>query len=508
MKKALKYIFSISVMCIMLLLSMEHIYADNIGISAGKSTVNIGDKVTITVSVPEDVSGTMNILYPADLLEFQNASAEVNATKAGTLAVSIGKYGLVASNKLTITFKAKTTGEATVKASGINFFDNSGESEEISLGDSATKITIQNETTNTELSADNYLAKLSLTAGSKKLTLSPKFSYKKLNYTAEVGNEVTDVVVSVTRSSGKAEIVSVTDNGKVKLEVGDNKIEIVVKAENGKTRTYTVTVTRKEKEENTQPPESTDPTPTEQDFMHGDTALYTAKAPSDKVPANFTQKTVILAGGKEVTGFAFEKADVTLLYLENDSKAGSFYVYDAADHAIYPFVKIAAEETYVIVLTPDEENLINGYTACTLSIEGKGAVSAYRSITENTALSEFYLLYCVNSNGAKGWYCYDTVEGTFQRYIGTIGTVQNPQETESESESESKSEMTESGSSNEPVSGGTEKPFQIGKYKWVILSAIVFLAAVAAIIIIRIVFFKKRGKETEEEDDEVEFLDI
>ena len=56
--------------------------------------------------------------------------------------------------------------------------------------------------------------------------------------------DVTSVVVSAKTSNANATVESV--KGGENLSVGANKIQIVVKAENGVTATYTITVTRKE----------------------------------------------------------------------------------------------------------------------------------------------------------------------------------------------------------------------------------------------------------------------
>ncbi len=525
MKKALIYMFSIVMLCMAVILPVEKAYAADISISASKSSVNIGDTVTVTVKVPENVSGTLDVIYPSDLLEFSKASAEVNSSKAGTVAVSIGKYGLVTSNKLTITFKAKTAGEATVKTKGIDFFDNNGETDAIVLGDASTKITIKNETASEdELSSDYYLAKLKVTAGSKTVSLSPTFNYRKTSYTATVDYDVTNVVVSATRSSGKAEITSMTGNGNVELKVGANVIEIVVKAENGKTLTYTVTVTRKEKPADTQDPnpsESEDPKPSEQpsedptedpgtpDFDLGGVALYGVKdTPEDKIPIDFLEKTVILSSGKEISGLTFEKADITVLYLENDSKVGSLYVYNATENYIYPFVKVSAEENYAIILMPDDATVPQGYGACTLSIEGKGIVNAYQyQQEEGTGTSDFYLVYCVNGNGKTGWYQYDLAEGTYQRYAGIIPSdnTQNDTEDPKDTEKPDDTEMENPGN-NELKDEYDELKEQLQtaeETQRLVICVAVFVVAVLLIIIVNLLLAKGRnGEEDEDEDDD------
>lgn len=511
MKKTLLYILSIFILGVAILLPSGTVSAADITITAKNSSVNIGDSVTVTVTVPENISGNLDVIYPSDLLEYVDASAEVNASKAGTVVINIGKYGLAVSNTVTLTFKAKTTGEATVKTKGIEFFDNNGETNSITLTDSSTKITIKNETsTEDNLSSDYYLAKLSITAGSKSVALSPSYNYRKTNYTATVDYDVTEVVVSVTRSSGKAEVVSITDNGKVKLNVGANTVEIVVKAENGKTLTYVVTITRKEKTAETQQPDNPtenpgqteEPEPKTPDFEYGGVQLYApAEIPDNIIPENFIEKTIILNGGKEVSGLSFEKAELTVLYLENENNSGNLYIYDKAGGNIYPFVKLTAEENYVIVLMSDGETVPEGYAACTLSIEGKGIVSAYRYQTQEGAEnSDFYLIYCVNNRGTMGWYQYDSLEETYQRYAGIIpaGVIQPDSEAPSESETNGSNAGNEANKDDQT----SEKTIDFKELRSLIICVVVFLGAIVAIIIINVLLKKHRNGDEYEEDDE------
>ena len=72
------------------------------------------------------------------------------------------------------------------------------------------------------------------------------------DYTASVGNEVTETTVTATANDGGATYVVKLDgaedaDGTVALAVGDNTVNVLVTAEDGQTtRTYTVTVTRAE----------------------------------------------------------------------------------------------------------------------------------------------------------------------------------------------------------------------------------------------------------------------
>lgn len=96
-----------------------------------------------------------------------------------------------------------------------------------------TTVTRQAQSSNANLSA------LGLSSG----TLSPSFSSATTSYTASVANNVTSLTVTPTTSHSAA-TVGVTPASPVSLNVGVNNISVLVTAENGTQKTYTVAVTR------------------------------------------------------------------------------------------------------------------------------------------------------------------------------------------------------------------------------------------------------------------------
>lgn len=97
--------------------------------------------------------------------------------------------------------------------------------------------------TDQEKSNDNTLVSLSVS----NVTLTPGFNSNVTEYAATVEYDISSVVVGVKASNSKAVIESVTGNGNVNLNVGANTIQVVVRAENGEKRTYTIVVTRKDR---------------------------------------------------------------------------------------------------------------------------------------------------------------------------------------------------------------------------------------------------------------------
>lgn len=130
-------------------------------------------------------------------------------------------------------------GETEVKLTNLKITDSKFKN--IGLVDKSIKLNIQEkEEVAPPKSSNNKLATLT-TDG---ITLVPAFSPDTLTYNVTVENDVLEFNLAATVQDGKASIVSGTGNHK--LNVGNNVIKVVVKAENGSERTYTINVNRKD----------------------------------------------------------------------------------------------------------------------------------------------------------------------------------------------------------------------------------------------------------------------
>ena len=397
--------------------------ADNLYIALSDTTVKIGDTITVSVTVPAGVSATVNLTYPTDLLTYSSASDTASAN-AGTVSMTIGSYG--SSNKRsvgTVTFQAKSSGKATFSASAP--IAGNQEGDRVSVTGASASVNVKNETgddaengDNANKSSDNSLSSLTLSAGK----LSPAFKYNITNYTAEVENNVTSVVVSAKANNKNATVESV--KGGEKLVVGSNKIQIVVKAENGVTATYVVNVTRKaagddDKQKDSEKDEQQDGYLSQQYYEINGQKLYPATSiPEEVVPQDFEQGTMKL-WEKDYPYLYNDKigSQICLLYLvdENKENGALYMVMDSAPYEAYPYVSFSSEFGYIVVVPDaDETTLPAGYKAGTLDIEGKGSIGAYYYGKDK----DVCLVYAVNNEGNYGWYLYDVNERTYMRYLG------------------------------------------------------------------------------------------
>ena len=276
MKKKLGVIITLLTLCICLMTPQMHAKAASgkTTIAVSASSLNIGQTVTVKAKAlsasGDSAYANMVLTYDAGILEFVSC----NATYGGG-----GGSISVASDSFSVTLKAIAAGKASISLSATDGVIFSTAEELDSMAGSSTSVTVKNEAagsntgnnssagnngssgsngnvgngsssgtgsnnntgsnTNTAaLSADNSLKALTISPG----TLSPAFKGSTTKYTAAVDNSVTSIAVSATPVNEKATVESVTGN--TNLAVGANVVKIVVKAENGTTATYKITVTR------------------------------------------------------------------------------------------------------------------------------------------------------------------------------------------------------------------------------------------------------------------------
>ena len=504
--KKSRYRFLSSFLAVILMLGCMMIpdtkaQASSLSLGVSTSSVKIGDTVTVSITVPAGVSATVNVTYPSGVFSFSSAS-DTASSNGGTVSMTIGSYGSTNTKTTgTMKFKAKAAGSATFSASAPIAGNQDGD--RVTVGGASASVRVKNESNdstndnsnngnhandgedNTHKSADNSLASLTLSSG----TLSPAFKYNVTNYTAEVANDVTSVVVSAKPSNANATVESV--NGGENLAVGANKIQVVVKAENGVTATYTITVTRKESgdTDDSDTPDEEDPAgtdePQEQCYEIGGVKMYPSEDGDEtQIPEGFTLSEITL----------WEKAypywvnetigtDMGLIYLVDENKEnGAWYrISKASPYDACAFLCFKSEYGYIIA-TPEKltEAAPTGYVPETINIEGKGTVDAYvRDGDESTCL-----IYAVNQDGVYGWYRYDVQDRTYMRYTEEAA-AEDTQQTEPSTE--------QSGSQMKDL----ESQMRLLFYA--------FIVVVAILLIVIVILLIKRKQDDDDDDDDDEW---
>lgn len=529
MKKKLGVIITLLTLCICLMTPQMHAKAASgkttIAVSAG--SLNIGQTVTVTAKAlsasGDSAYANMVLTYDAGILEFVSC----NATYGGG-----GGSISVASDSFSVTLKAISAGKASISLSATDGVIYGTEEELDSMAGSSTSVTVKNEAagsntgnnsntgsnTNTAaLSADNSLKALTISPG----TLSPAFKGSTTKYTATVDNSVTSIAVSATPVNEKATIESVTGN--TNLAVGANVVQIVVKAENGTTATYKITVTRQaagttgsettttggengddgnvdsETPEDTEEVDTTETPVSAADVVINNTTYHIAdNFTEEQIPSDFTEATVNFRGA-ECRGLTFNKGTISLIYLETDNvdaTTGRFFIYDETRDVVYDFMKFTAgESSYAIpLLAPLDSVLPESYVQVSLQMPENTVMTAYQLPAEDgEEASDFYIFYGVNQDGTEGWYQYDAAEGTYQRVNGNI----------TETADSSSDDLAALQSEYDELS----KKYKDAKsFSRNMIAVLIFVLAIAVVIILNIMLFgrKKKGKDELSEDNDPE----
>ena len=493
MKKITSYILSVLIMTIVVFSNKNIVLAaGSISVSASKTTVKVGDVVTISTSIsPGEYGVNATLTKSSGAFEFvegdniysdggtPNNSIKVKAVSEGSCTFSVRVINAF-DDQLKETSMSSGSVTITATSASSNNDSNSNKDNKDNSGSNTgndSNANKDNENKGEKKSSNASLGSLVISAG----TLSPEFSAATKDYTATVDYSCSSLAVTANPADSKASVTSVTGNDS--LEVGENTVSVVVTAEDGSTSTYNIVVTRRAEDD----PENADKQDNWKKFdINGTEWTMVNDIPEDVVPEGFEHsKTVI--DGLEYNTLHGTFGDITLVYLQSESGNGLF-VYDAAQNTAYEFVRINSESHFIVVLLPKVDDVPEGYNEISLSIEGKGVATAYQTKGEKTddQTKDFYLVYAMNDNGESGWYTYDSADGTYMRTELSTPTVAQ------EENDTTKSELVP-GIAN----------------KYLVLAAILVLIIIilALLLLVVIVKNKKRtaNEENDEEDDTKEF---
>lgn len=502
MKKKIGTFLTLLCMCLLLMGTDFHLQAatgkTSVAVSAG--TVNIGDTVKITAMAAgpsgEKTVATMTISYDSSVFSFVNCSADYSGGGGSVTATS---------DRFTITLKAVAEGSSKIALAASGGVVSQTNEALDSMEGSSTTIKVSNAASanaadDTKLSADNSLKALSISPG----TLSPAFAGKTVQYTATVANDVTRVEVSATPANEKATVESVTGNEN--LSVGNNAVKIVVKAENGVTATYTITVTRQEtaaSSEKSEEPEvlteeplvTTGETVTVGGISYGISGDFTA----DVIPAGCSEATVSYHG-TDYKGVNFAGGNLSLLYLvpqqTSDSASARFFIYDATGDGFYPFIQLKHGDNFIIWLpNPAEYTAAEGEQQVDITVNAGEIMTVNKHSGEET--SDFSFFYAVNQDGTTGWYQYDSLEQTYQRKQTKDAVVETAETEETENVDSNLAYFEEEYSTLENEMK-KEKSFSRTA-----IGVLIFIVAVLIIIIINLIL-QRRGDSEDFDDYEEE----
>lgn len=241
MKKRLKVILSSIAFLMTISLLQLPVYAAGFSVSKSASSVAPGGTFTVSVSVSGEgkfnFSASNGTVSSSSQWIAGSGSVSVKAGSSGTVTVSVTASDVSANDGETVISGTHSVSVAiNAPASGGNT-TNSNNSNSGSTTNNTDTTTQQTEEKKEETKKSNVntLASLTVSAGE----LSPAFDGNNTNYEVNVDAKVTSITIDAKATDAKA---SVSGTGEHALQVGANTLQVVCKAENGSTKTYTITV--------------------------------------------------------------------------------------------------------------------------------------------------------------------------------------------------------------------------------------------------------------------------
>ncbi len=379
MNKLKKLLFGILV-TFMFTLSVNASSA-TVSVSSSSSKVVVGNTFTVTIKISSgSYFGTWEFTpsYDSSKLKMTSGSASVKS------------YGKKKSISYTYKFKAISTGSAKISVKSIDVLDyNEEKSMSLNINPKTVTIITQKEL-EASYSKDNYLKKLSIDG----LTLSPSFKKDTLEYKAEASSNTTSINIKATKNHSKA---SVSGAGKKNVSEGENVFKVTVKAQNGSTRTYKITVN------------VIDPNPIVVN-VNGQDLTVVKRESALECPDGY-EKTTIKINELDVPAFYNETNKYTLVGLKN-SEETNLYIYDSVNNTYSQYFDVKLDELDLYPLEIDKD-FGEKYTKSTVTI-GNHTFNSLKLAYANN----YYILKARNLiTGLDSYYLYDEETNTAVRYI-------------------------------------------------------------------------------------------
>ena len=243
MKKLIRNIIGFLAAVVVLVIANIEVNAAAAALT-GPGTVRAGDTVTLKLQIPDagkfGLEGTIS--YDSNQVTLGSAKpamsgwvVELNGNQLVAYDDKLTTPTVANKTVLTLTFKVKTsvTSGTNLKISVNGLVSTDGNAEK-SYGTVTYSVTIAKP-----LSTVNTLSSLKVGEGG----LSPAFSSNTTSYNlGEVDFSVKALTITATATDSKAKVTISGNN----LVVGANTVNVVVKAENGSSKTYQIKVTRKQ----------------------------------------------------------------------------------------------------------------------------------------------------------------------------------------------------------------------------------------------------------------------
>lgn len=336
------------------------------------STKSVKPNSTFTVSVGGEAIGRVNLTVSNGTLSQSSVWVEQNYQK---ITVTAGASGTV-----TVT-ATPVTGFSDADA---NIYNPGSRTVTVSIANSTSTV---NPPVTDKRSSNNDLSSLNIEG----YDLIPEFSSSVTKYSLNLTKDIKSIKLTAYPKDSKAKVDGI---GEKTLKEGLNSIAVVVTAENGSKKTYTIDV-------------YVDETPTVYLDYKGQKIGLVKNVTSINL-TNFKKEEIELQEDKVTL---FKKDDLSLVYGIDETGSKNFYIFDESLKEITNRVSVIAvdeKDYFAVDLEPDGK-----LEKTKITISGE-EVEVYK-----TAHKDYFIIYLLSGNTPKS-YLYESTEGTLQLFNRSV----------------------------------------------------------------------------------------
>lgn len=388
--KKIKY-FIITIISLLIIPLGVNAASGTIKVTSPSTNVVVGNKITLTVTLSSSTkigSWQMNLNYDKNYLQLTSTNSEAGGTMmANTTATGLTK------KTYTFTFKALKTGSTKVSIDSylVYAFDDLSQMS-ISASSKTIKIMTQEELEAT-YSKDNDLKSLTVEG----FELNEEFSKDLTNYTVTVPEDTKEITIKATKNDSTA---TVSGDGTFEVTQGTNTFEIVVRAQNGAEKTYTLTV------------EVKDSNPINVTIDGKDLTVVKIK---EYLPAaSAYQETTVKINEFDIPAYKNDYTNILLVGLKDSEGNINLYIYnqETNKYSIYNEIK----GSNLTIYPKETDKILEGYEKGKITINEIEYDAFY--VTKS---SRFVVIYGINiETGEEGFFTYDKDSQSIIKYDDEI----------------------------------------------------------------------------------------
>lgn len=358
-------------MLMLFLIPFVKIDAASLSVSAN-TTVYVGSSVSVRIS---------------------GGIGKVGVSSSNTSVLSSGTNSIWIEPSGSVTFKANKVGSATITVRAVDLADTNGN--QMSGSRSITINVVEKKIS----SSVNNLKSLSVDGAS----LNPKFESGTTSYNVTVPKGTNKINIKAEVEDSKS---SLSGTGEKNVTEGMNKFDVVVTAESGAQKTYTLNVEVEE-----------DPIIVNMNKQNYSIVKQENSMPQVSSYYSFTKIKYKYKLDDKVTEFEIPAyySDITkytLLGLKDENGNIKLYIYNQGENTFTEYNEYSFGNIVLYNINAPKKQVLKGMIKATVKINDN-ELNSYQ-FTKN---SEYFLLYGINVNtGYKGWFMYDSKENTLQRY--------------------------------------------------------------------------------------------